>query len=357
MQTNANSATPTEPVRLAVMGAGQMGQKHAGLIDAHDACALVGICDADGGRKPAAEALGTSFYQDAEELLDREKPEGVIIATPNALHSPIAEVCARRSVHMLIEKPIAETLEEARRIVALEEEHGVRILVGHHRRHNPLVQQARAIIGGGELGQLVAVSMVWTLLKPADYYDVEWRCRRPGGGPALINLIHEFDLLRFLCGEVTHIYAQTSSAARKLDVEDSISASLSFENGAVGTLLASDATPAPWSYEITTGENPHYFRANENCYHFMGTLGSLAFPRMELWRYAEANRMGWQYPLETTHCDVAPADPLVIQLDHFRRVVRLEETPLVTPRDAAQSLAVSLAVLESARRNVAVAAK
>ncbi len=347
-QPNEATRNPVEPVRLAVIGAGLMGRKHAGLIHAHDACSLVGICDVHPGCKAFADELSVPFYRDAVGLIEHEHPEGAIIATPNGLHSALAEICARRSVHTLIEKPIADALDEARRIVALEDDFGIQMLIGHHRRHNPLVQEARAIVNSGELGRLVAVSMLWTLYKPDDYYGVEWRCKRPGGGPTLINLIHEFDILRYVCGEIDRIYAQTSSAVRALDVEDTISATLSFANGAVGSLLASDTTPAPWSYEMTTGENPYYFHADENCYHILGTLGSLAFPQMARWRYADEGRMGWQHPLEASCVDVPPADPLVKQLEHFCRVVRRVEAPIVSPRDAAQTLAVSLAALESA---------
>jgi predicted dehydrogenase len=310
----------------------------------------VGTCDVDSSRKAVAEQFNVPFYQDVQELLEREKPEGVIIATPNGLHAAIAEVCAKRSVHVLIEKPLADTLDDAQRIVKVADETGVQVLVGHHRRHNPLVQHARSIVNGGTLGRLVAVSVLWALLKPDDYYHVDWRCRPPGGGPALINLIHDLDTLRFICGEIRQVYAQSSSAVRQLAVEDSLSITLSFEHGALGSILASDTTASPWSYEATTCENPYYFHADENCYHFLGTLGSLAFPRMEIWRYANANQVGWQYPMEQSRYEVARADPLTSQLDHFCRVVRGEEKPLVDGRDGARSLAVALAVLESVWR-------
>ena len=120
-------------------------------------------------------------------------------------------------------------------------------------------------------------------------------------------------------------------------------------------MLASDTAAAPWSYEATTGENPHYFRANENCYHFAGTAGSLAFPRMELWRYADEGRRGWQHPLETTRHAVTPADPMERQIAHFCRVIRGEEAPLAGGRDATRSLAVALAALESMQRQTPVA--
>ena len=313
----------------------------------------MGICDVDTSRRSVAEEFNVPFYQDVEELLERERPEGAIISTPNGCHATVAEICARRSVHVLIEKPIADTLDGARRIVKVADGTGIQVLVGHHRRHNALIQEARSIVRGGALGKLVAISVLWALLKPADYYEVAWRCR-PGGGPTFINLIHDLDSLRFICGEIRQVYAQSSSAVRKLDVEDSVSISFSFENGALGSLLASDATPSPWSYEVTTHENPYYFHTDENCYHFLGTLGSLAFSRMELWRYADENRSGWQHRMEKSRAKVIQVDPLKSQLEHFCRVVRNEEKPIVDGRDGARSLAVVLAIRESIQRQLPI---
>ncbi len=327
-----------------------MGGKHAELIGANGDCSLIGICDVDSVRRSVADGFSVPFYQDIEELLEKERPQGAIIATPNGSHAALTELCARRSAHVLIEKPIADSLDGALRIVKAADETGIQVLVGHHRRHSPLIQKARSIIQGGALGKLVAVSMLWALMKPAEYYAVDWRCKPPGGGPTFINLIHELDSLRFLCGEIREVYAQASSAVRKLNVEDSLTISLSFENGALGSVLASDATPSPWSYEATTHENAHYFHTDENCYHFFGALGSLAFPRMELWRYADGDKMGWQHAMAKARQQVTRVDPLKSQLEHFCRVVRGEEKPIVDGRDGTRSLAAVLAVLESVRR-------
>ncbi len=345
-----NIANDMKPVKLAVIGTGLIGRKHAELVNANDSCLLVGTCDVDSGGRAVADELNVPFYRNVAEILERERPEGAIIATPNGTHSAIAEACAKRSVHVLIEKPIADTLSEANRIVKMADDSGIKILVGHHRRHNALIKKARSLVNSGALGKLIAVSVFWALFKPDDYYTVDWRCRPPGGGPTLINLIHDLDSLRFICGDIRQVYAQKSSAVRKLDVEDSISIMLSFENGALGSILASDTVAAPWSYEATTRENPYYFHADENCYHFLGSLGSLAFPKMELWRYAGADQSGWQYPIQKSRCEVTQADPLKSQLEHFGRVVRGEEKPITDGRDATRSLAVALAVLESTRR-------
>ena len=344
----------SNPVRLSVIGTGLMGRKHADLVNAHHACSLAGICDVDVNRRSVAEEFNVPFYQDIEALLERERPQGAIIATPNGSHAAVAEVCAKNRVHVLIEKPIANSLDEARRIVKAADDTGIQVLVGHHRRHNPLIQEARSIIKSGAVGELVAVTMLWALLKPADYFSVDWRTKWPGGGPTFINLIHELDLLRFICGEIRQVYAQSSSAVRKLDVEDSVCMSLSLENGALGSILASDTTPSPWSYEATTHENPYYFHSDENCYHFLGTLGSLAFPSMELWRYGDDDQSGWQYPMEKLSKRVIQADPLQLQLEHFCRVVGDGERSIVDGRDGIRSLAVALAVRESSQRHVPI---
>ena len=342
------------PVRLAVTGLGWIGRTHAQRILEHSDCTLVGVCDADPQQAATADQFGVPFHRDIEELLACEQPEGMVIATPNGLHCTMAETCARHSVHALIEKPIADTLDDARRVVRASDDSGIHVLVGHHRRHSPFIREARSIVRDGQLGRLVGVSMLWALTKPTDYFDLAWRCQRPGGGPTFINLIHELDSLRFICGEIRQVYAAASSAVRQLEVEDSLSITLSFANGTLGSILASDATASPWSYETTTGENPHYFRTEENCYHFLGTAGSLAFPGMQVWQYRDADKSSWQHPLQSTAREVREGDPLRFQLEHFCRVVRGAETPLVDARDGLQSLAVAEAVLESASRGVPV---
>jgi predicted dehydrogenase len=168
------------------------------------------------------------------------------------------KICARHGVHTPIEKPIADTVETALRIDRLSKETGTRVLVGYHRRHNPLVWKAREIIRGVDIGRLVALSLLWALLNPVDYYNTEWRTKRPGGGPLLINIVHDLDTPRYICGEINQVYAHDSSMMRGFDVEDSISVSLTFKNGAVGAIIASDATEGPWSYESTTQENSYF---------------------------------------------------------------------------------------------------
>jgi len=339
-----------KPVKIAIIGTGTIGRKHVEIASVSTDCHLVAVCDADPAHAVIADEFGVPFYHDYTALLAEQSPQGTIIATPTNQHATIGMACAEHGVHVLVEKPIAATVTEARRFLNAAERYGIQVLVGHHRRYNPLVQKARAIVQNGELGKLVAVSVFWTLLKPRGYYNVVWRTQ-PGGGPILTNLIHDIDNLRYICGEIRSAYAATSSVARGSSVEDTASITLQFENGALGSILVSDAVSSPWSYELTSGENPVYPQNSEDCYYFCGTQGSLAFPSMTLWRYPNTQEAGWHHLLKKSRLHVEHTDPLAAQLAHFCRVIRNEESPLISGEDGIRTLTATLAVLESARRD------
>ena len=333
-------------VRIAVIGAGAFGQRHLSYLQREPLCEVAAIADPMPAAAELATSLGYQYFSDYRKMLDVAKPEGAIIASPNALHAPMGLACAERGVHILVEKPIAETLAAAQSLAAAAENARVALLVGHHRRYNPVIEKAREIVRGGGIGRPTTVVALWLIRKPDSYFDVAWR-REPGGGPVLINLIHDIDDLRFICGEIASVQAITSSAIRGFAVEDTAAITLRFANGALGTATLSDTVPAPWSWEMTSGEAPHYPQRPENCYLFSGTEGSLTVPKLELWRYD--GEKSWTQPLIKQTLEVANEDPLTRQLRHFCRVIRGEETPRITGADAARTLAATLAVIDAAR--------
>ena len=342
-------------VRLAVIGAGVIGRKHIRLIVDNPACELVAICDADPQYADLAKAQQVPFYQDCLALLATTNLDGAIIATPTANHAAVGICCAEHAIPMLIEKPLTATLAEGQQLLAVANQHDTPILVGHYRRFNPLVQQVRNIIHKGDLGKLLAVSVLWTLQKHDAYFDVAWRTQA-GGGPILINTIHDIDNLRFICGDISSVFAVTTSYGRGHQVEDTASISLQFSSGSVGSVTVSDATPSPWSYESTMYENPDFAHHRENCYYFLGSKNSLAFPRMEQWYYpADKNQPhGWDYPLHRHEINIRHSDPLTRQLQHFCQVVQGEEPPLISAADGLMTLASTLAINESSHLNAPV---
>jgi predicted dehydrogenase len=338
-------------MRIAVAGAGLIGRRHVELIEASADCVMAGIADPSAEARALAEARKVPWYADHLELLEREKPDGMIVASPNTLHLAMALDCVERGIAALVEKPVTDTVAAAKVLLEAVKRTGVPVLVGHHRRHNPRIKAVRDSIANGQIGHLTAVVGLWLLKKPDDYFDVAWR-REPGGGPILINLIHDIDNLRFICGEITEVQALTSNKARGFAVEDTAALLLRFENGALGTVTVSDATPAPWSWELASGENAAYPKQDQPCYLFAGTRGTLAVPNMELWSYPGDS--GWYAPLGRTTLATAARDPLVEQLRHFLAVIAGREAPLISVDDAVGTLAVVEAVREAARCGGAV---
>jgi predicted dehydrogenase len=333
-------------LRIAVAGAGLIGRKHIELIEAAPDCVLAGIADPAPAARELAQSHNVPWHADHRALLERERPDGMVVASPNAQHLTMAMDCIAMGTPALIEKPVTETVTSALRLCAAVRRTGVPMLVGHHRRHNPRIKAVRDTVMGGKLGQLTAVVGLWLLKKPDDYFEVAWR-REQGGGPLLINLIHDIDNLRFICGEVVAVQALTSNKVRGFAVEDTAALLLRFANGAVGTMTVSDATPAPWSWELCSGENAAYPRQEQPCYLFAGTAGSLSVPTMELWSYPGS--AGWYAPLARNELHVPDFDPLVEQLRHFLAVIERREKPLISVEDAMATLAVVEAVNEAAR--------
>jgi predicted dehydrogenase len=337
--------------RIGVAGAGLIGRRHVELIEASPDCVVAGIADPSAEAKAFAEARSIPWYPDHRQLLQRERPGGMIVASPNALHLAMALDCIERGVPALVEKPVTDTVVSAQRLHKAVQRGGVPVLVGHHRRHNPVINAVREKIAAGHIGCLTAVVGLWLLQKPDDYFDAAWR-REPGGGPVLINLVHDIDNLRFICGEIVEVQAMTSNKARGFAVEDTAALLLKFANGAIGTVTVSDATPAPWSWELSSGENAAYPRQDQPCYLFAGTKGSISVPTMELWSYP--GERGWYAPLTRTDIAAASSDPLIEQLRHFLAVVARRETPLISVEDATGTLAVVEAVREAARTGARV---
>jgi len=337
-------------LQIAVVGTGLMGRRHIELVQACRSCELSAIVDPAPAAAEVAERVRVPLYRSLEELFNAAHPQGVILATPNAVHLENALDCIQAGVAVLVEKPVAHTLEAGRRLCDAAEHAGAKVLVGHHRRYNPILARTREIVQQGVLGRLVAVQGSAMFYKPDGYFDeAPWR-RQPGGGPILINLIHEIDSLRSLCGEIVAVQAFASNATRGFPVEDTVAINLRFAGGALGTFLLSDTAASAKSWEQTSQENPSYPTCtDEDCYVIAGTDGSLGVPTMRLKTYARREDRSWWKPFQASVASVERASPLEQQLEHFCAVIRGEATPLVTARDGVQNLRVTEAIVEAAR--------
>lgn len=338
-----------DKTRIAVAGAGYIGRAHIDAARKSPTVQLSAIVDPSPGAQAVAQEAGVPLFASLADLFARDRPDGVVLATPNSLHLPHARECIAAGMPMLLEKPITPTVDEARALVqAADAAHAV-ILIGHHRAHSPIMAKARQVIDSGVLGRLVGVMGSATFLKPDHYFaDASWR-REPGAGPILLNMIHEVHNLRLLCGEIAAVQAFKSHAVREFAVEDTVSISLRFANGVLGSFLLSDTAACARSWEQTSQENKAYpSYDDEDCYVVAGTNGSLSIPTMRLKTYPRPEDRSWWKPFEVGVVGMVRDDPIKHQMEHFGAVVRGEAKPLVSARDGLANLRVTQAIVEAA---------
>ncbi|MDB5849871.1 MAG: hypothetical protein JWP29_3623, partial [Rhodoferax sp.] len=276
------ATTAKAPLRIGLMGAGLIGREHAALILKNPASTLVAIADPSPEATAYAASLNLPLYADYHDMLTTEQLDAAVIALPNALHVEAGLACVARGLPMLVEKPIAESVAAALKLVDAAEQADVPLLVGHHRRHSPDIVAAKRAIDAGELGEVTAINGMWLVKKQDRYFDAAWR-RERGGGPMLINLIHDIDCLRALCGDIDSVQAMASSKARGFEVEDTAAVIMRFASGALGSFVLSDVVPSPFTYDVVSNQALYFHHEPENCYYIGGRKGTLAIPTMHLW--------------------------------------------------------------------------
>jgi predicted dehydrogenase len=343
-------------IRIAVAGAGQIGQAHIKVLAISPSCLLSAIVDPSPAAMEIAVKESVSLYKTIDELLLMNRPDGLILATPNQLHISQAMQCMEAKLPILLEKPIATTVVEGEKIVAMVTATGAKVLIGHHRAHSPIMAKAKEMIESGKLGKLVAVMGSATFFKPDHYFtDAPWR-KELGAGPILINMIHEVHNLRMLCGDIVAVQAFGSNVTRGFAVEDTVAINLRFTNGALGTFMLSDTAASARSWEQTSQENKSYASYDdEDCYVIAGTNGTLSVPTMRLKTYPRPEDRSWWKAFDASVVSMVRDDPLKLQIEHFGTVIRGEAQPLVSAYDGLQNLRVTEAIFESTKTGQIVA--
>jgi predicted dehydrogenase len=341
--------SPQKLLRIAVIGgSGLIGKRHCQHVSSNPSTILVAIVDPSPSALETANFHSTVLYPSIAALLvSPDRPDAAIVCTPNHTHVPLSSQLAEAGIHILCEKPISTDVETGASLIATAQKHNVKLLIGHHRRFNPYMLTTKHLLTTGAIGAITAVSGLWALLKPAPYFtgSQAWRSRKSsGGGPILLNFIHEIDLMHYLFGPVTRIHAEKMISRRQQDAdsaEEGTVITMRFESGIVGTFLLSDNVASPHSFEGGTGENPMLPKTGADVYRIFGTEGTLSVPDMVLSTY-ESGKAGWDQSMnvrkvEVEDMDVAPFDS---QLDHFVKVCRGEAKPNCTGDEGLRALMV-----------------
>ncbi|MBD5099891.1 MAG: Gfo/Idh/MocA family oxidoreductase [Clostridiales bacterium] len=224
--------------RLAVIGIGRMGSRHArnlakGVVKGGK---LVAVCDVD---KQVLDGFCAKYkvsgYEDYIQMLDKENLDGVIIATPHKSHIAIAKECVKRGIHTLLEKPISVTTKEAEEIVdVLKDNDKVIGAMMFNQRTNRMYAKAKALIAEGKIGKIQRVNFIVTdWYRTQFYYDMGgWRASWSGeGGGTLINqCVHQLDILQWLIGMPERISANCKTVGRNITTENDVTAVLSYKD-------------------------------------------------------------------------------------------------------------------------------
>ena len=339
-------------MKIAVIGAGLAGKQHIDTILNNKNCELDLIVDPSQEAYELSKKLNVQYFSSIELALKKSRPDGAIIATPNSKHKENAELFLSEKIPVLIEKPISSDIKSAREIVIYAKKQKTKILIGHHRRHNKIIQNAKRKIQSGNLGKIISIHATCWLFKPNNYFN-SWR-KSVGGGPLLINLVHDIDLMRYLIGEIDSVQSFESNSVRGGNTEDTAVALLKFQNGSLGTLSVSDTIISPWSWELTSKENPIYPYNKQTCYWIGGTHASLELPQSKIWK--SVDKRSWWEPITQSNYKIGEYKnyPLAQQLNNFLAVIEKKEKPICSGMDGLNTLAVIEAIKLAAKTKTAV---
>lgn len=217
-------------LRVAVLGLGYMGQNHTRILAGLEDVNLVAVCDKDRSKaKYQATKFKTKYYTSYKELLLKEKPQAVFICLPTSLHFEAVMFALKLKIPTLVEKPIAATIGQAKKLVNLSKSNKVPLMVGHIERFNPVITEIRNRLRTKELGRILHIHTQRFSPPPTRTSDVS----------AIVDLAtHDIDIINFLTGELpTRIFAETDT--RFHSKEDLMTALLRFKSGIIGVVEVS----------------------------------------------------------------------------------------------------------------------
>jgi predicted dehydrogenase len=331
------------PLRVGVVGAGVMGERHARIYASLPDVELAAVCDTreDVARRLARET-GAAACTDFRVLLARDDVDAVSVCTPDGDHRGPCEAAARAGKHVLVEKPIATTVADGEAMIEAAAKAGVVLLVGHCLRFDPRYHAARAAVAAGELG---ALQTVYT--RRSNTVAAQDRLQGRCSLPRFLG-VHDYDVMRWLTGsEVERVTAESKWGllrGRGYDVEDANCALLRFASGVLGIAELSWILPRGFP---ASGDH----RAD-----LVGDRGALAIATLETGlRRADESRA---VVVDTATAPVVEGHAggmFYFELRHFVDCVRKRATPAVTPADGLAALRIALAVERAAATGAAVA--
>lgn len=321
-------------MRVAVIGVGSMGFNHLRVYSELEGVQLAGVSDVSQERlKAISDRFAVPTYSDYRDLFDKEKPEAVSITVPTSDHEEIATFALKAGAHILVEKPIAASVEEGKRIIALAKETKCQLMIGHIIRFNPAIQSLKKRLDNGDLGRIFQIF-----------------CRRVGPFPVRIRDVgvvidlapHDVDIMRFLTGlSPTRIYAETEQLIHT-NHEDLLFGLLRFPGGLTGALELNWLTPKKIRETLVLGEKGLFYVDDllQDLFFYENAQAS-----GELWSPLNTLRGVSEGPM--TRFELQKQEPLKAELKAFLHAIESGSPVPVSGEDGLEALRLSLALVES----------
>lgn len=325
----------TLPVGVALIGTGMWGRRLAGVIQRTPSLKLVTAFNRDTVRRAAfAQEFGCEAAESFEAAVEHPGVEGVLLITPNDLHAAQAIACAGRGKHLFIEKPIANTLDEAYSIQRACRTAGITLMVGHCFRRLGAARKAKALLDQGTLGQAVLAESNFSL--PAVLSPDKWRYYRssnPGG--ALMQLgIHHADTLHYWLGPAASVRGSIARLATQAESDDVGSAQIEFASGARGVINSTSVSPKTYTLRLYGTEANLFYETD-----------------MSIWPNAEQMDPSTTLTLVTQNgserVTFDTRDMLSEELDEFAHCIRGEAEPETGAAEGIAALSVIRCAIES----------
>jgi predicted dehydrogenase len=324
-------------LNVAVIGIGAMGKSHVRNYSNIDSANLVAICDIDEEKaKQIAKEYNTNYYTNCSEMLEKEKIDAVSVCVPTKYHKEIAVGVLKNKIHVLVEKPIATTVEEAEEMINHADKNNVKLMVGHIERFNPVVMELKKRVAGNELGKIYKVNCSRLSPFPQRVVDV---------GVIVDLAIHEIDILRhILDSKIIRVYAETARRIHSSH-EDLLTGTIRFENKVLGVINANWLTPKKVREITITGEKGMFaanYLTQELCFYENDFTKKNLDYNSNFMNVVEGNM---------EKIKINKKEPLKLELESFIDCIKEGAKPIVTGQDGIEALKIAEKFEQSAKEN------
>ena len=319
-----------QSIKTGVIGIGTMGINHARVYS--EISDLIAVSDTDPNRQELAnKRFGAQTFSDPIELIE-SGVEAVTIATPTSTHFEIAKTAIERGIHVLIEKPISDNIDQAKHLCELADKHGVTLAVGHIERHNPVIASVKQDLLKGEFGDVISISARRVSSFPQRIKDV---------GVIFDIGIHDIDIIRYLANsEIEKVFALAGKIQHP-KFEDHANILLQFKNGIKGMIDCNWLTPMKVrKLSLTCSEK--YVELD-----YISQSVRISSSQLGAFNEADLSSIPWEY--DTCEITLSRQEPLKNELNDFLSCIDSGKPPLVNGWDGVRAIEIAYAAQRSSR--------